>query len=176
MGKDLSGDAADGGSDGNDSEQGDGEGLGRGSGLSQEMPPAAVRVETCCSNAAQCLTRRRLIRTAFRLDSRLYSEFSGRQSPAEAHLHVGHLLFMRLQEAAGGQGGATEAADALPVNVVPPQSSGSVRCEVGSNACAGAVSTNAHPAPCTKPCFTMPQSHCGHFSTMFLLSPDAWGK
>ena len=37
---------------------------------------------------------------------------------------------MRLQEAAGGQGGATEAADALPVNVVPPQSSGSVRCEV----------------------------------------------
>lgn len=51
MGKDLAGDAADGGSDDDNSEQGDDGGMGRSSGLSQEMPPAAVR-ETCCSNAA----------------------------------------------------------------------------------------------------------------------------
>ena len=52
MGKDLAGDAADGGSDGDDSEQGGGEGTGRSSGLSQEMPPAAVRFDSCVAVAA----------------------------------------------------------------------------------------------------------------------------
>lgn len=36
-----------------------------------------------------------------------------------------------MQEAAGGHGGAAEAADALPVNVVPPQPSSSVRYAKG---------------------------------------------
>lgn len=54
MGKDLAGDDADDGSDDDDSEQGEGEGLRHSSALSQEMPPAAVRVGTCCSNAVLC--------------------------------------------------------------------------------------------------------------------------